>query len=321
LSESARLAAAMSTAAHAWLATLSDEQRATAQWDFETQERGNWHYAPRRRNGLPLRAMTDAQRAAAERLLTASLSDQGTQKARAIMALEEVLHIIEGGRGHTRDPLNYAFTMFGDPTGQPWGWRIEGHHLIVNATVAGSGAVAITPNFWGSNPARIPFGEREGERVLESEYHVALELAQTLSPGQQRDAVFAQRSVGNIITERGRGRALLHPTGLSCADLSAEQVRLLTTLLASYVDNVPPEIASPYRQLATRDLGQLRLAWAGGMSEGEPFYYRIHGPRLIIEFDCTPNDANHIHSVWRDPRNDWGRDVLGEHYRRHHDDD
>jgi hypothetical protein len=313
---------AVASAAANWLETLSDDQRATAVWPFESAERGNWHYAPRTRNGLALRDMTDRQQTAAHDVLNATLSEQGTKKARAIMALENVLRDIEGGHGGgRRDPLNYAFTVFGTPGSPPWGWRIEGHHLIVNITAARSGELAVTPTFWGANPARIPSGDREGERTLEAEYHVGLALANTLTPSQRQEAVFSDRSVGNIVTERGRSRALATPTGLSCGDLDDQQHTMLTALVSAYVDNVAPATADAYRRSALPDLESLRFTWAGGMAEGEAFYYRVHGPRLLIEFDCTPNDANHIHTVWRDPANDWGRDVLAEHYRHHHDDD
>jgi hypothetical protein len=321
LTQGESMTGVVGTAAEKWLAQLSDEQRSTAMWAFDARERGNWHYAPRKRNGLPLRAMSDEQRGAAHALLRASLSDQGANKAMSIMALEDVLRVLEGSSGTHRDPLNYAITVFGDTRHPPWGWRIEGHHLVLNITVASSGNASITPNFWGANPARFPPGERAGERVLESEYLVALELARSLTAGQRREAVFASSSVGNIISERGRGLALRHPSGLSCADLSDQQSLRLTTLLGAYLDNMPPEVAAQYRDLAVREPRALHLAWAGGMAEGEAFYYRLHGPRLLIEFDCTADDANHIHSLWRDPVNDWGRDILGEHYRHHHDQD
>jgi hypothetical protein len=321
MTEAATLDKAMQAAAEVWLAGLSDDERSTATWAFDSAERGNWHYAPRTRNGLPLREMGDAQRESAHALLSASLSEQGSAKAREIMALEDVLHALEGGRGNRRDPLNYSFTVFGDPRRPPWGWRMEGHHLIVNIAVAESGGVAVTPTFWGANPARIPSGERAGERVLETEYCVALELARTLTTAQRRDAVIADRSVGNIVTERGHAQAVSAPVGLSCVGLGETQRTLLSALADSYIDNAHRQFADPYRSTALGDLSRLRLAWAGAMTEGEPFYYRLHGPRVLIEFDCTPNDANHIHSVWRDPANDWGRDILGDHYRRHHDHD
>lgn len=306
----------------AWLDTLSVEQQRLAVWPFGSTERGDWYYAPRRRNGLPLRDMDGDQRDAAYALLRSTLSSSGNDKARAIMALEEVLGALEDGQRADRDPLNYAFTVFGQPGEPPWGWRVEGHHLILNVTVADPEVVAVTPTFWGANPARIPRGPRAGERVLASEYHFGLELARSLVPAQRRQAVFGDGSVGNIITERGRAQALGAPTGLAASDLDDGQRTLVKSLIETYVGSFSDGAGLSHRAHVRQDgLNGLRFAWAGGMSEGDAFYYRMHGPRLLIEFDCTANDANHIHSIWRDPRDDWGRDILGEHYRRHHDND
>jgi hypothetical protein len=316
------LAARMERAARAWLETLTSSQQRVALWPFLTPERGDWHYAPRRRNGLALREMDGRQRSAAYTLLGSTLSPRGDAKARAIMALEEVLGEIEGGRGRRRDPLNYAFTVFGDPGRFPWGWRLEGHHLIVNVTVAGPEAIVITPTFWGTNPARIPGGPRTGERIMAREYQLGLELARSLSSAQRATAMFAERSVGNIIAERGRAQALREPTGLAFAERGEGQRELLMALVGEYVGNAADALGIPYlARVREAGLERLRLAWAGGMAEGAAFYYRIHGPRLLIELDCTQNDANHIHALWRDPIADWGRDVLGEHYLRDHDHD
>jgi hypothetical protein len=322
LADAPAVAQRMAEAAGVWLDGLATQQRQVALWPFRTAERGDWHYAPRRRNGLALKAMDERQRSAALALLASALSPRGDAKARAIMALEAVLAELEGGTWQRRDPLDYAFTLFGAPGLFPWGWRIEGHHLIINVTVAGPEAVTITPTFWGSNPARIPRGPRIGERVMAREYHLGLELAQSLTPEQRAIAVFRDRSVGNIVTERGRARALRVPTGLPFAELGEGQRNLLMALVREYVGNAADAIGLPYLARVQADcLEGLRLAWAGGMAEGQAFYYRIHAPRLLIEFDCTQNDANHIHSLWRDPLNDWGRDVLGEHYLHDHDDD
>lgn len=295
-------------------------------WPFGDEERGNWHYAPRARAGVPLHAMSEPQQDAGRELLAATLSEQGLAKARAIMALETVLADLERGRGrHVRDALNYSFTVFGDPATAPWGWRVEGHHLVVNVTVgsgsSGGGALAVTPTFWGANPARIPSGPREGERVLPEEYHLGLEIARSLDPAQRSAAVLAHRPPGNIVTERGRARALDVPAGLPGRDLGDGQRRVLVRLLHAYLGNVATDVVGAYRAAVVDRLDRLHLAWAGGMAEGEPFYYRLHGPAVLIELDCTQDDANHLHSVWRAPGHDWGRDVLGEHYREHHDDD
>lgn len=312
----------MEQAASGWLAGLAARQQRKVLWPFDSKERGDWYYAPRQRNGLPLDEMDVAQRAAAHALLATALSRAGDAKARGIMALETVLLEIERGRGPRRDPLNYAFTIFGTPGSFPWGWRVEGHHLVVNVTVAGPEAVRITPTFWGSNPARIPHGPQAGHRVMGREYHLGLDLARSLTAEQRRIAVIADRSLGNIVTERGRAQTLRVPTGLAFAALDDAQRDLLMAIAAEHVGNAADAIGRPYLEGIRQDgLDGLRLTWAGGMREGEAFYYRLHHPRLLIELDCTQNDANHIHSLWRDPTADWGRDVLGEHYRHHHDHD
>ena len=316
------LVARMERAAAGWLAGLDSAQQRKVLWPFGSEERGDWYYAPRRRNGLALDEMDRPQRAAACGLLETVLSPAGNAKAHGIMALETVLLELERGRGPRRDPLNYAFTLFGRPGSFPWGWRVEGHHLVVNVTVAGPEVVRITPTFWGSNPARIPHGPQAGHRVMGREYRLGLELARSLTPDQRRLAVIGDRSLGNIVAERGRAQTLRVPTGLAFAALDDGQRDLLMAIAAEHVGNAADAIGRPYLDGIRSDgLDGLRLAWAGGMREGEAFYYRLHHPRLLIELDCTQNDANHIHSLWRDPTADWGRDVLGEHYRHHHDHD
>ncbi len=313
--------AAMGHAARQFRDGLSSDQQRVACWRFAAVERGDWHYAPRQRHGLALRAMDERQQAAAYGLLASALSPIGNQQARAIMALETVLDELEQGQ-RQRDPLNYAFTLFGDPDETPWGWRVEGHHLIINATIASPAAAAITPTFWGSNPARIPHGQRAGERIMAHEHLLGLELAQSLSDDQRAQALLQASSIGNVITERGRAQALQTPGGLGFTHLDEAQRTMVMALVDAYVGKASDVIGRPYLERLRADGHDLlHLAWAGGMAEGQAFYYRIHAPRLLIEFDCTQNDANHIHALWRDPTNDWGRDVLGEHYHDHHDHD
>ena len=316
------LADAMARAASTWLDALTSAQQQAVLWPFVTPERGDWHYAPRRRNGLALREMDERQRGLALALLASALSPRGDAKARAIMALEDVLGELEQGRGPHRDPLNYAFTLFGTPGRYPWGWRVEGHHLIVNATLAGPEAVVITPTFWGTNPARIPHGPRAGERIMAREYHLGLELARSLTPDPAHGRR-VRRPLGRQHHHRARPRP-----GPARADrppvrrAGEGQRELLMALVGEHVGNAADPLGVPYlARVREAGLERLRLAWAGGMSEGEAFYYRVHGPRLLIELDCTQNNANHIHSLWRDPTADWGRDVLGEHYLHDHDHD
>lgn len=303
-------------AARNWLTALDETQARAAQFAFDDDERFDWHFVPRHRDGLALKDMSGEQQGRALDLVRATLSQKGSEKVEAIMALESILKDIEGSSTGFRDPKNYAFTLFGDPGTYPWGWRVEGHHLSINVTLAKDGSISLTPAFTGTNPARIPVGERTGERIQKDEYFIALELAQSLDGAQRSQAVLQERSLGNIVTGPGRGDALNQPEGLLVPDLSGKQQELLVRLIATYVGLARDEIGARYMDLARNGLSETRFAWAGGMEEGTAFYYRIHGLRILIEFDNTQNNANHIHAIWRDPVDDFGRDTLREHYEK-----
>jgi len=305
---------AMAAAARAWLGTLGGKAR-SARFGFTDDERFDWHYVPSSRRGVPFRDMTAPQREAARALMQSTLSAPGALKADAIMALEAVLAEVEGSSLDYRNPEKYFVSVFGDPGAYPWGWRLEGHHLSLNVTIAVAGTVAVTPVFLGTNPARIPTGPRVGERVQKDEYELALRLTGSLTEAQRKEALIRPRSLGEIVSGPGRGDRLKSPEGLAVAALGAEQQVILTQLIAAYVGLARDEIGRPYMDLVRQGWDKTRFAWAGPMRDGEAFYYRIHGPRLLIEFDNTQNDANHIHSLWRDPANDFGRDDLGRHYK------
>lgn len=302
----------MATAANAWLGTLGTTRGVV--FPFADDTRRDWHYVPRARPGLALRDMTSPQRAAAAALLRAGLSTKGAERAEAIMALESVLAELEGSSRRFRDPTNYAFVVFGTPGVAPWGWRVEGHHLSVNVTVAAAGHAAVTPLFTGSNPARVPSGPREGERVQRLEVELALELVASLDARQLAGALLQGRSLGDIVAGPGRPDALATPQGLLVGELTSSQQALLLRLVEAYVGLARDEFGRPYLELVRAGLGATRLAWAGGTRHGTAFYYRIHGPRVLIELDNTQGGGNHVHSVWRDPLNDFGRDDLRAHY-------
>jgi hypothetical protein len=302
---------AMAVAASAWLAASVGAHG--AQVPFADDARRDWHYVPRRRPGLALRDMTPPQRVAAAALLRAGLSARGAERAEAIMALESVLGDIEGSR-RFRDPANYAFLVFGAPGIAPWGWRVEGHHLSVNVTVPAPGHAAFTPLFTGSHPARIPSGPRRGERLQKQEVDLGLELVRSLDARQSAGALLGDTSLGDIVSGPGRPDALATPQGLLVSDLSAAQRGKLLELVETYVGLARDEFGRPYMDLVRAGLADTRFAWAGGRSLGTAFYYRVHGPRVLIELDNTQDGGNHVHSVWRDPVNDFGKDDLREHY-------
>ena len=311
-------AAAMARAATAFLATLDVRRARQAVFAFADAERLNWHYVPRRREGLPLKDMTADARAAAHALLQAGLSAAGYAKASGVVRLEGVLRQLETFGAFRRDPDNYAVTVFGTPgPGAPWAWRFEGHHLSLNFTIVPGRAIAVTPAFLGANPAEVPSGAHQGLRVLRDEQDLGLMLARSLDPAQRAQATIASASLGDIVSGPGRGDALKgEPAGVSLGRLGAGPLALAQRLIETYARNMRSELAEgELRRIHAAGLARVHFAWAGPVDPKRPHYYRLHGPTVLIEYDNTQNDANHIHSVWHDPRNDFGADVLGAHYR------
>ncbi len=311
---------AMARAALAFLAALSEEGRRCAVFAFADRERVNWHYVPRGREGVPFKDMPAAARAATHELMKASLSAAGYDKTVNVIRLEGVLRQLETFGGLLRDPENYAVTIFGAPgPTAPWGWRIEGHHLSLNFTIVPGKPLAVTPAFMGANPAEVRSGPSKGLRALGREQDLGRALAQSADIGQRQRMIIAARSLGDIVAGPSRGEALTAPAGLAAADLAAPQREQLVQLVEAYARNMRPEVAdAELRRMREAGVERLHFAWAGPLEPGHAHYYRIHGPTLLIEFDNTQNDANHIHSIWRDPKNDFGADLLRAHYLNGH---
>jgi hypothetical protein len=309
----------MAGAATAFLASLDARQRHRAVFPFGDAERMNWHYVPRRREGLAFKDMGAPSRAAAHELMKASLSAVGYAKAVNIIQLEEVLRQIETF-GLSRDPENYALTIFGTPgESAAWGWRVEGHHLSLNFTLVPGKPIAVTPAFMGANPATIPKGPRAGLRTLAHEQDLGLALARSLDPALRGRAVIATESFGDIVSGPGRKELFAARQGVPLGALGGDERALATRLIETYARNMRAEIAdAELRRVRDAGLEQVHFAWAGPMDPARPHYYRVHGPTLIIEYDNTQNDANHIHSVWHDPANDFGTDLLRAHYEHGH---
>ncbi len=309
----------MPAAARNFLASLTPTQREKVVFPFAADERYNWHYIPRARRGLPLAEMTPAQKHLAHALLAARLSHSGYMKAENVMSLEDVLRELEHGTGPVRDPELYYFSIFG--TGAPagvWGYRVEGHHLSLNFTVAG-GRVSATPDFFGANPAKVRDGPRKGFRALAAEEDVGRQLVESLDPAQRAEAVVNAAAYPDILTGASRKAALAgQANGLPAAKMDPKQRAILTALVEVYASDFPEPLASARLEQAKRAGNDLWFAWAGSITPGEPHYYRIQCPEFLVEFDNTQNHANHIHSVWRDFHGDWGEDLLAAHYNASH---
>src|SRR5690349_10648918 len=230
----------MAKAANNFLNSLTPEQKAKATYAFDNDERFNWHFIPKERNGLPLREMTPRQRELATALLCAGLSQQGYIKAVSIMSLEEVLRLIENSSTEYRNPEKYFFTVFGTPAENgTWGYRVEGHHVAQNFTVV-NGKVIGAPSFFGSNPAEVREGPHKGLRILAAEEDLGRELLNSLDGEQKKVAVVDQTAYKDIITAASRKAALQgQPNGLPASKLNAKQFELLMTLLEEYARNLP----------------------------------------------------------------------------------
>ena len=308
--------AQMVKAANTFLSALSPGQQKAVKMSFGDDERFNWHYVPRHRVGLALKEMTESQRRLAMQLLRVGLSQSGYLKATNIIALEAVLREIETWNWMGRDPDKYFFSFFGQPSKSgTWGWRMEGHHLSLNFTIVKGHLLATAPRFLGANPATVPHGDLRGLRPLSKEETLARELIGSLDLKQQRKAVFRNRAYRDIVTGSEVTVAPLKLVGISAKELNRSQLDLLVSLIDEYVTVMPPEIARQRMDAINRgELVDTYFGWAGGLKPGQPHYYRIQGPAFLIEYDNVQNNANHIHTVWRDFTNDFGRDLLREHY-------
>jgi hypothetical protein len=316
--DTARAAQAMRAAARALAEATPAPQQAQLFHPFSLEARTDWHYTPRTRAGIPFKAMAPAQREAAQQLLAAALSGPGLLQVRAIIALEIALRELETF-GLARDPENYAFALFGQPSDDAWGWRIEGHHLSLHFTLARGQVVATLPQFLGANPAEVPRdiagGPRRGQRVLGDHEDRAFAVLASLNAGQKARAIFSERPFGDIVTRNADALNPLAPVGIAFAELDAAQQALLLRLVEGLAGVAEASLAQErLERVRAGGLENLRFGWAGATRKGEPHYWRIQGPRFLIEWDNS--GGNHIHTVWRDAEADWGRDALKEHYQR-----
>jgi hypothetical protein len=313
---------AMAADARKFLDCLSPEQLATAGFAFKDIERMNWHFIPKPRNGLTLKDMSDDQRALAKALLAGALSSQANTKAMTIMSLENILKEMEQGKGPKRDPEMYYWSVFGNPAPdakEPWGWRVEGHHISINFTIIDDKTVAVGPAFLGTNPAEVKQGPRKGLRVLAEEEDMGRAFMKSLTEEQQKKAIILQVAPKEMVTAAQRQAVLQKFEGIPYSELTDKQKAGLIELVALYANRLRPELAQDdMRRVTQAGLDKLYFAWAGVTEVGQGHYYRIHGPNVLIEYDDTQNDANHIHTVWRDLENDFGGDVLKRHYEQSH---
>lgn len=316
-------------AAKAFLAVLSDEQKQRTTFpvdDLEWRKWDNRHFY--KRQGVGFDEMDDKQRDLAFGLLGASLSAKGLRKSQDIMKLNGTLAELANNFDEYGEWL-YWITIMGEPsTSEPWGWQIDGHHLIINYFVLGD-QVVMSPMFVGSEPVHATDGKFKGTIVMQDEQDKGLKLMQSLSEQQQSEATLSRVKPGNnALTEAYKDNVDLDYAGLPGSKLDETQRELLLDVVAEYVGNMDDGHAKVKMDEVREHLDRTYFAWVGDTVADGVFYYRIHSPVVLIEFDhqrrvapfrSSEPSRDHIHAVLRTPNgNDYGKDLLRQHYESHH---
>src|SRR5580700_9538029 len=332
----------MAAAAGAFLAALTATQRGRACFPFGEERRDSSYLPALDRDGLPIAALDDGQRRLAHELIAASTSLPGYTKVVSVMAMEHVLRALAPGLADLFDPERYSFKVFGSPGDEAWGWQVAGHHVSLNFTVVNGRWVSPTPCMLGAEPASYgllaPLADDEelGYRFVNSLdaaqrraaiiHHrpppdLATRIVPRIGDTERPDPVF-EPEPDYVISEDERdilSYVRASPKGLAARELSQRQLDELTVLVGAFARRLPDEVAGiQMREIERAGADNLSFAWAGSTEPGERHYFRIQGPTLLIEHDNTQGNGNHIHSVWRNPADDFGDDVLAEHYRQHH---
>jgi len=319
-------------AALSFLDSLLPAQRRKTQFPVDDPEWRKWmnqHFYIRQ--GVGFDEMTDAQREAAFGLLRASLSAKGLKLSKDIMNLNRTLGELNNDNFAEYNELLYWITVMGEPSStEPWGWQIDGHHLIINYFVLGD-QVVMSPVFVGSEPVIAESGQFKGTAIMQEEQDQALALIQSLNASQQSKAIIQSEKTGNNnLTEAFKDNVVLNYAGIKASELDASQQSGLLDLIGLYVGNMREGHAQVRMSEVEAHLDDTRFAWIGGTRDDAVFYYRIHSPVILIEFDHQspiamrqyfPNrlpNRQHIHAVVRTPNgNDYGKDLLRQHYEKH----
>jgi hypothetical protein len=285
--------------------------------------RYDWAYWPTERVGVPLDLMTAQQRRLTHQLLTSLLSARGYLKVVQIMQLEQILGMLDTA-GLPRGVGHCEVVLFGKPSAtEAWSWRFEGHHVSLNVVVAPAG-VSVTPSFFGSNPGEVRSGPLTGFRVLGAEEDLARELVTSLTGEQRARAVVSAEAPRDIFTgninkpedQWETWRDTLEVAGIPVTELNEVQQHWVRRILDEVVGVYRPELSAEF--LRGIDPDALSFAWMGATEAGAPHYFRLQGTDFVFEYDNVQDNGNHVHSVWRDKSQDFGMNLLGEHYRTSH---
>lgn len=316
-------------AAQTFLDSLSKEQASRTKFpvdDLEWRKWDNRHRYPRQ--GVGFNEMSKEQRKLAFAMLRASLSAKGLKKTQDIMKLNGTLAELTKRFDEYGEWL-YWITIMGEPSSnKPWGWQLDGHHVVINYFVLGD-QVVMTPVFMGSEPIKAESGKFKGTVVMQEEQNKGLELIKSLNATQRADAIIrSSKGPTNNLTEAFRDNVVLDYAGIKASQLDHKQRQLLLDLISKYVGNMFEGHARVKMSEVKQHLDETYFAWMGGTNSNSVYYYRIQSPVILIEFDhqrpialgrSSVPTRNHIHTVVRTPNgNDYGKELLRQHFLKHH---
>ena len=324
----------ISAAAETFLKSLTGAQLLQTQFAVDDTEWRRWFNVDNgiyTRQGTSLREMNNTQKAAARDLISATLSARGLDLTDAIRKTDQTLKELNDGAIHLDEEL-YFFTVMGVPSAtDPWGWQIDGHHLVINAFILGD-QIVMTPTFLGAEPAHALTGKYAGNKVLQAEQNDGLAFMQSLSSEQQKAATLnTQKRRNSIQAEALKDNAIVDYAGISVATFTDGQKSRFLALAENYIGNLRDGHAAIWMQQIEAHLDDTWFAWIGTTDDDAVFYYRIHSPVILIEFDhqgpvgtrsLHPGRnpiRDHIHTIIRTPNgNDYGKDLLRQHLEEHH---
>ena len=303
-----------------FIAEFSEGERSKFMYSFDDIYRERWHYLPATswtRPGIGLIDMTEAQKTKAFLMLRAYLSESGYEKTLATIDLELVLAELENNPVR-RDPEKYYISIYGNPgEDHMWSWRFEGHHVALHFTTV-DGELSLSPRFFGANPGIVKSGSKKGLESLKIEENLGLELVNSLSKAQKKDAIIRETAFWEIVTSNSVEVSPLAEVGIRMKDLDLAQQEVMVQLIEEYISSIPENLANArMKSIKEENFENILFGWAGATELGEEHYYRIQGESFLIEFDNAQNDGNHIHTVWRDFDGDFGRDLIREHRENH----
>ncbi|MEB2782516.1 DUF3500 domain-containing protein [Algoriphagus sp. C2-6-M1] len=321
-----------------FLETLPTAQKALVQFDFSDTIRTKWTNLPiglAPRSGLKFGELSEESKIKFHRILSAIFSSQGYLKVFTIMQVDDILHeimeiayqraqmnenTIKMIRTLDWDYGNYFIAILGDPAADDiWGLKFEGHHVSINLTVSGD-EFSMTPVFLGSDPAVVEVTQYAGLRPLSKEEDYGFWFVNTLDEGQKAKATLSEKVPGDILTSPARDQWISEFNGIKGSELNPDQQKILHYLIEEYVNNLDHPKAEEYLAiLHARGIDEVYFTWIGSYEPMKAHYYMIHSPDFIIEYDNVGflDNANHIHTIWRENGNDFGEDILRQHRLAH----